>query len=220
VAESTGPKTAESETTVWDLPLRLWHWCLAGVIAGSLYTGLIGDISLIDWHMRCGYAVLGLVLFRLLWGLWGGLYARWTQYRPDLRETLAHFRGSVRAGAHTAPGIWLALGLVGVVGLQAVTGLGTSDFIFTDGPLVSHLSDEMVDTFSWIHHRAFWLIIGLISVHLLAHVIYALKGDAEWRAMFTGKKLRAVPATSAYLARGTLTALMCVGAVYALVELL
>ena len=71
-AAAARPPRATAGVLVWEWPLRLWHWLFAGCISGSLYTGLSEDISLLTWHMRFGYCVLGLLMFRLLWAIWVG----------------------------------------------------------------------------------------------------------------------------------------------------
>jgi len=191
---------------VWDGPLRLWHWAFAGCIAGSLYTGLSGDLGLTPWHVRCGYGVLGLLVFRAAWLLWGGLHARWSSFGITPARVAAFLRGAPVDGARTAPGVALVLCLFAATAVQAVAGLFTSDFIFTEGPLVRHASDDTVDLMSWIHHRAFWVILALIGVHLTAHVVYAMRRDSTPLSMFTGRKHTAVDETPHYWVRGLLTA--------------
>jgi cytochrome b len=55
---------------VWDLPTRLFHWGLVGCIVALVATGYIGGGAM-EWHARIGYAVLTLLLFRLVWGAGG-----------------------------------------------------------------------------------------------------------------------------------------------------
>ena len=62
---------------VWDVPVRLFHWLLVAFVAVSLTTGYIGGNAL-PWHMRSGYCILALVLFRIAWGLVGSQTARVT----------------------------------------------------------------------------------------------------------------------------------------------
>jgi cytochrome b len=203
-----------ASTLVWDWPLRIWHWAFALVITGSLATGLAGDISLMEWHMRLGYAALGLLLFRVGWALWGGRYARLSSFRVGIGSLVAHFRGRAATMPRTAPGVLLTVGLVLLVALQAGSGLFTTDDIFTDGPLVRHASRDTVALMSFIHHRAFWAVLGLIGVHLLAHVIYALRRDPTPLSMFTGRKPVAVPPTRHLMWRGVLTAAAAAAAVW------
>ena len=64
-----------SRIRVWDLPTRLFHWSLVVCIVGLVVTGYAGG-SAMNWHARIGYAVLALLLFRLVWGLVGGRWSR------------------------------------------------------------------------------------------------------------------------------------------------
>ena len=184
---------------VWDWPLRVWHWAFALTVAGSLTTGLLGQLALMEWHMRLGYMALGLLLFRLGWALWGPLYSRLSAFRPSARGFLDHFRGRGIREPRTAPGSALALLLVLAVAVQAVSGLFTSDEIFTEGPLVRHAGADTVDALSFLHHRVFWVVLGLIGVHLTAHAIYAARRDPTALSMFTGRKPVRLPALPAQL---------------------
>ncbi len=209
---------ASKRVKVWDWPLRIWHWLFAVCMGCLLYTGLSGDLSLLGWHMRCGYAMVALVLFRLAWGLWGGRYARWVAYRVGPRAVLRHFLGDQAEGPHTAPGRALALALVLLAGLQAGTGLFANDAIFTEGPLARHVSNETSNNLTWIHNRVFWGIIACIAVHLSAHIVYALRGDGTPLAMFTGEKASACPETPDYWWRALVTAITAGGLVWAGLE--
>jgi len=191
---------------VWDGPLRLWHWTFAVCIGGSLFTGLSGDLELTQWHMRSGYTVLALLAFRLGWLLWGGLHARWSTFRVTPARVRAFVRGLPVTGPRTAPGAALALALLLAVAVQAVAGLFTSDFIFTEGPLVRHAEDATVDFMSSLHHRVFWVILALIALHVTAQTVYGVRRDPTALSMFTGWKRITVPATQHYWLRALLTA--------------
>jgi cytochrome b len=191
-------------TKVWDLPLRLWHWAFALCVTFSLYSGLSGEISLLDWHQRSGMTILGLLLFRLAWGLWGGRYARFSYYWTTPGRVIEHFRGHVRS-PHTAPGVALVVLLVIAVVVQATTGLMTTDDIFNEGPLVSYVDSETARAMSRVHHRVFWLIVALIATHLTAHIVYGLRRDPTPLSMFTGTKQASVAPTDERILRGSLT---------------
>lgn len=192
---------------VWDWPLRLWHWAFAALVAFSLYTGLSDDLSWLDWHLRSGLALLGLLAFRLGWALWGGRYARWRQYGTTPAAFFAHFQGRGSHNPHTAPGVALALLLVAAVSMQVATGLFATDDIFTEGPLHRFASPEFASTASWIHRRLHWLVLGAVGVHLVAHLVYGVVlRDATPLAMFTGRKRVALPPTPHYWLRAVLTA--------------
>ena len=69
---------------LWDAPLRLFHWLFAGAVIAAIVTGWVGG-SLMPWHGRLGLLVLGLLVFRLIWGFVGSTYARWPHLRRDVR---------------------------------------------------------------------------------------------------------------------------------------
>ena len=200
--------------TIWDWPLRLWHWAFALCIAFSLYSGLVGDIALLDWHQRSGLALLGLLVFRIGWGLWGGLYARFRHYWTTPTAFIAHFRRQGANTPHTAPGIVLAGLLFLAVVVQVGTGLFATDDIFNEGPLYRYVSAEFAGAATWVHHRLHWLILGAVGVHLAAQAAYGfVLRDPTPLAMFTGRKAVPAPPTAHFWLRAGCTLALGVGAV-------
>lgn len=73
-----------TRTRVWDPAVRLFHWSLVvGFTANAL---IVDDESKL--HQWIGYAVVGLVAFRILWGLVGSRYARFSSFPPSLSESV------------------------------------------------------------------------------------------------------------------------------------
>ena len=210
--------TESTRVKVWDWPLRVWHWLFAICIGCLLYTGLSGDLSLLSWHMRFGCAMVGLVIFRLLWGIWGGLHARWPIYRVGPRAFFSHFRGGRVDDPHTAPGRAMAIAMVVLAGVQAGTGLFANDAIFNEGPLARYVSEDTSNDLTWIHNRVFMGIIACAVVHLLAHAVYALRRDSTPLAMFTGSKPADVAETPDYWMRALVTAAIAGGLVWGALE--
>jgi cytochrome b len=177
---------------VWDLPLRLFHWTLALLIVVAVVTQNIGGNAM-EWHFRAGYAVLALLAFRLLWGLVGARYARFSSfvYRPSV------IVGYLRSGkdalrrkylGHNPLGSLSVFALLGVVLMQAVSGLLSNDDIASEGPLVKFISKELSDRITWLHKEvgatAIYLLVGL---HLLAILFYCVgKRQNLVQPMITG----------------------------------
>src|SRR5438045_720920 len=86
-----------SPVRVWDLPTRLFHWLLAAAVIFSLTTGWLDALA---WHMRSGYLIFGLLVFRLVWGLVGGRWSRFTSFVYAPGTTLRYLRGQARADEH------------------------------------------------------------------------------------------------------------------------
>ncbi|MFM1949567.1 MAG: putative Ni/Fe-hydrogenase B-type cytochrome subunit, partial [Pseudomonadota bacterium] len=66
------------QVRIWDLPTRVFHWSLAILVIALIMTGNVGGNAMV-WHFRFGYAVLSLLLFRLMWGFVGGHWSQWRQ---------------------------------------------------------------------------------------------------------------------------------------------
>ena len=64
----------KNKLLVWDLPVRLFHWCLVISLLAAWYTS-DGERNLIDYHLKIGYFILALIIFRLIWGVLGTKYA-------------------------------------------------------------------------------------------------------------------------------------------------
>lgn len=76
-----GDTAAPSRTVrVWDLPTRAFHWLLVVLVVVNIYTGNVGGVANMEWHMLSGYAILTLVLFRLAWGLVGSRHSRFASF--------------------------------------------------------------------------------------------------------------------------------------------
>jgi cytochrome b len=206
---------------VWDVPLRIWHWALIAALSVSLYTGLSGQIHLFDLHAQAGYTTIGLLLFRLGWGVWGGRYARWTHYGTTPARLFGYVRGRHDpTRAHSPPGALMAIAVCAVIALQAGTGLFASDDIFNRGPLAGYLTNTGVRQATWIHVRLFWAIIALGAVHMLALAAYWLIGRERLAiGMITGRKPIAGEPTPNYLVRALLTLAVAIVATRYLIAL-
>lgn len=184
---------------VWDLPLRLFHWALVLVITGSLVTGLFGaELGLwaAQWHERFGYAVLALLLFRMMWGFAGNTYSRFGSFvrGPGAAiEYLAELAGRrsarIRLGHNPLGGLSVMAMLLSALS-QAVTGLFLSDEdLGLEGPLAKYLSGEVADRLAVVHETNFAVLLVLIGLHLAAIAFYRFaKGEDLVRPMISGIK--------------------------------
>ena len=147
---------------VWDLPTRLFHWLLALDIGAALVTGQIGG-NLIDWHGRLGILAVGLVAFRLTWGLVGSTYARFSQFLPSQEAIAAYLKGQWQGLGHNPLGALSVLALLGLVTLQAISGLFANDDIAFNGPLFNLVSKDISDRITGVHKLASNLLILVVA---------------------------------------------------------
>lgn len=177
---------------IWDLPTRLFHWGLTACVLGLVITGSVGGHAMV-WHFRLGYAVLGLLLFRILWGFLGGHWSRWTQFPLQPAGVWAYVRGRHPSGhfaGHNPLGSWSVLALLLVLALQVSTGLISDDEIANMGPLSSLVSASWVSwATSWHKVWGKTILIFLVVLHLLALAWYTWrKRQALVSAMWHGDK--------------------------------
>ncbi len=215
---------------VWDLPVRLFHWALVLLIAGAVVTANIGG-NWMEWHLRAGYAILTLILFRMIWGVIGSVYARFANFIVGPRAILAYLRGlrsdaAVRLIGHNPLAGLSVLGLLAVVLLQAVTGLFSNDDIAIEGPLFKFISKELSDQLTWIHSElSINVLYGFVALHVLAIAFYYVRKKQDLLTpMISGDVLTELDVPAAK--DGVLVRLLalvvfavCAAGVYALVKL-
>lgn len=174
---------------IWDLPTRLFHWLFAASVIGAVLTVKVGG-SWMDWHLPLGITALVLLVFRLIWGFTGSRYARFVNFVRCPRQTLIYLREkhATDTPGHNPLGAWSVLALLLVVGIQAITGLFTTDEILTQGPLNQFVSGDFASLMSSIHKFNEKPLFILVGLHLIAIVIYAIKGKRLVPPMITGDK--------------------------------
>lgn len=171
---------------VWDLPIRLFHWLLVASIAFAYVSGQLGG-NLIDWHARAGFFIVGLVVFRLVWGVVGTPTARFATFVRGPAAIAAYLRGEWRGIGHNPLGALSVLGLLALVGAQAATGLFTNDDIAFQGPFADWVGKELSDRFHGWHALLQNGLLALIGVHVAAIVFYArVKKENLVKPMITG----------------------------------
>lgn len=180
---------------VWDWAIRLFHLALVLAIGGLWYTAEFGmgfDFPM-EWHARLGYCVLGLVSFRLIWGLVGAGHARFANFLVSPARTWRYGRAflarrSPSYAGHNPLGGWMVMALLLTLLVQGVSGLFSTDDILFDGPLREWGSPALVAVLNWLHHNNITVLWVLIALHLLAVMWHAFQGENLIAAMLTGKK--------------------------------
>ncbi|MGK2940621.1 MAG: cytochrome b/b6 domain-containing protein [Immundisolibacter sp.] len=184
-----------SEVAVWDWPVRLFHWALVVLLAGSWVSAEAG-VEFMTWHMRCGYGVLTLLVFRLLWGIWGSAKARFGDFVYGPRAVVVYVRAwfsrsPVHYLGHNPLGGWMVVVLLLMLLFQVATGLFANDDIFNEGPLYPLVSKGVSDLLTTLHKWNFNLLLVAVAAHVGAVLLYWLRGENLIKAMFTGRKSNA-----------------------------
>ena len=181
------------EIKVWDPLVRIFHWSLVLAFVTAYLTG--DDLQ--SLHVWAGYTVLGLVLFRLIWGVIGTRHARFTDFvfRPAtvvayLKDLLA-LRARRYLGHNPAGGVMV---IALLLSLLATTSLGLAAYAVEEGagPLASQLAGAghfWKEFFEGAHEFFANFTLVLVLAHVAGVVVSsALHGENLPRAMVTGRK--------------------------------
>jgi cytochrome b len=113
------------EVKVWDIAVRVGHWSLVGLFAIAYLTG---EIEVETLHAWAGYAIIAIVLFRVLWGVVGTRHARFADFVFGWRTTLAYARSLIAWRpkhylGHNPLGGWMVVALLATLLLVCWSGL-------------------------------------------------------------------------------------------------
>jgi cytochrome b len=170
---------------IWDLPVRLFHWVLVGLIAFAWWSA---EYHYDDLHIWSGIAVLTLLIFRILWGFFGSSTARFANFVRGPRAVFGYLRGEWRGVGHNPLGALSVVALLGLVSVQVGLGLFASDEDgLMQGPLAGLVSMGASDTAKELHEELFNFLLALIGLHVAAILYYRFKGKSLVTPMITGK---------------------------------
>jgi cytochrome b len=182
----------KEEIKVWDPLVRLFHWSLVGAFTVAWLT----EDEWMELHANAGYLIAALLLFRLVWGVLGTRYARFSDFVKSPSKVLAYLRdlfqlraertiGHNPAGGAMIIALLITLLITTLTGVLAygATGAGPlADIFFTNTTYGSEFFEELHELFAH-----FTLV--LVMLHLLGVVFGSLlHGENLVRAMFTGSK--------------------------------
>jgi cytochrome b len=195
---------AAAPVKLWDLPVRLVHWSFVALLPGLWWTAENGEM---DLHIKLGMVMLILVVFRILWGLFGSSTARFARFVRGPIAVGRYLRGlfgkeGEAVVGHNPLGALSVVALLLLLGAQVTLGLFASD---TDGlyygPLNSLVGYDAAETATQLHELGFNMILAVVVIHVLAIVFYlAVKRDNLVAPMITGRKRYAGPVTAPKIA--------------------
>lgn len=173
------------QVRIWDLPIRLFHWALVLLVPALWATH---HYEQMDLHILLGEITLGLLLWRLLWGLFGSSTARFASFVRGPGAVLRYLRGGGKGLGHNPLGGWSVLLMLLALTVQTGLGLFASDEdgIFF-GPLAS-TDLETAHTIAERHETFFWILVAIIALHVLAILWYRFaRRDDLVTPMLTGR---------------------------------
>jgi cytochrome b len=175
----------ELRVRVWDLPTRAVHWLLALLIPFSWWSAHSDHLP---WHRLSGYTILGLLIFRLIWGFVGSPTARFSRFLRGPGTVVVYLRGRLAPViGHNPLGGWSVMAMLTALAVQVTLGLFSVDEDSLEaGPLSTFVSFDTGRAIAHAHHIGFWVLLALIGLHLAAIAVYAMRGRNLVAPMITG----------------------------------
>jgi cytochrome b len=173
---------------IWDISTRIYHWLQAFVFFGlvaTAYGGLseIEGISSKELHARLGLLLVILLVWRIGWGVFGSETSRFTQFLRSPREIGRYLKGQGHtAVGHNPLGALMVVVLITSLFLQGSIGLMMTDWI--DGKEL--IGRSAMRTLGDVHSINSFLLIAFSVLHIIAAIVYRLKGQHLIGAMLTG----------------------------------
>jgi len=178
---------------IWDFPTRLFHWLLVIAISSQYITAELLDDA-IQWHFYGGYFILGLLIFRLLWGFWGAYYAKFSQFIVSPQRALRYSTTFTKSNyqpslGHNPLGAYSIIFILSILLTQSISGLFITDDIFHNGPYYNAVGDNTQDVMNWLHNQGFKAVWAFLALHIGAMFVYKFaKNQNLVVSMFTGYK--------------------------------
>lgn len=184
------PAEGRPSIYLWDLPVRVTHWAFVLLLPAMWWTAEEGHM---DRHKQIGMIVLGLLAFRILWGIFGSAPARFGQFVKGPVMVLAYLRAGAAGGGaagHSPIGGWSVVALFALLALQIGLGLIAQDVdgLFS-GPLNHLVAYETGDAAREWHELTFNILLALVAVHIAAIAFYLVVRKINLIApMLSGRK--------------------------------
>lgn len=177
---------------VWDIPTRIFHWCLVAAFIAAYFTS--GSEWYLEYHTIAGCSALLLIAFRIFWGFTGTRYARFSSFITGWREMKIYILNTIdfnppRYLGHNPAGGWMIMVIIVVTTLLTLTGVVTYGGEENRGPLAALFTYDMALNTKVIHA----LLADITIILIVLHISAALFHDFFLReniilSMFTGTK--------------------------------
>jgi cytochrome b len=173
-------REAQKPALVWDLPTRVFHWSLALSFLGAWLTSESERWQL--WHLSFGYSMALLIAFRLVWGVVGTRYARFSEFVRGPGAVLTYFRSWLKLRplhyvGHNPAGALAILAILGIT--AALVASGYASYEELGGDWLSEVHEALAN-----------VLMAVVVLHIAAVILTSLLHRENLiRAMLTGKKI-------------------------------
>ena len=193
------PSSKSAFRPVWDLPLRLFHWSLLIAVAAAAISGFLLPLTWLNLHLVAGTAIIGLLLFRLVWGFTGSGFSRFSSFLFLPRTVLAHVQ-ALRRGetphylGHNPVGSVMIFALLTVLALLGITGTIVLGGAEKQGVLKAIVSYATGSFTRELHELLAYGLLALVLGHVAGIIFESRRSGINLaRSMVNGDKPSPVP---------------------------
>lgn len=178
---------------VWDLPVRLFHWSLASCFVIAYVT----EDDFITLHSYAGYTMIGLIIFRLIWGFIGSPHARFSDFTHPPKTVITYLKQVIRFQAdrfvgHNPAGGAMVFALLISLSLAILSGLITYGAEQSSGPLAGLMATAPLaigKAAEEVHEFFANFTLLLVLLHLAGVAMASLQHRENLvRSMINGRK--------------------------------
>ena len=130
-----------------------------------------GEMDIHEWS---GYALIVLVVFRIVWGFIGSTNARFSAFLRGPKAVIAYLKEQPHTEGHNPAGGWAIIAMLSLILIQAISGLFNSDDVLLFGPLYHLVDSKVASLMHETHEVTFNLLLLMIALHITAIIIYRL----------------------------------------------
>jgi len=160
----------------WDYLVRLCHWLMVGLVGFCWYSA---ENGLMQWHYYSGYALIAVVVIRIVWGFVGRPEAKFSSFIKSPKTVFSYLSNIKQANqkvshvTHSPAGGYSVVALLLLLLTQTTTGLFSVETDGWDGgPLSEYIDYDLAVEISELHQLSFDILLGFIVLHILAVVFY------------------------------------------------
>lgn len=166
---------------VWDIPVRLFHWILAGsFLAAFAISNLSDDESpIFAVHMLLGAIAAFMVILRFIWGFVGTRWARFSSFKAGPKELFAYLRGAFTGNERRYTGHNPGSSIAAILMFVFILGLAVTGIMMGRGADVKE-----------VHELFAWGMIATVAAHLAGIAFYTLRNRENIAlSMVDGRKV-------------------------------
>ncbi|MEX2410546.1 MAG: cytochrome b/b6 domain-containing protein [Candidatus Paceibacterota bacterium] len=194
--------TKNKKIAVYDLPIRIFHWLFAFLFLGAyIIAENIDDESvLFSYHIMAGLTIVFMLVLRIIWGVAGTTYARFSSFKLKPIELIQYFKDAIVKKTKRYLGHNPASSYAAIVMFISAFGLAITGILMSSG--------NGNDFYEETHELLANLFLITVIIHVGGIIYHHLKHkDSLWSSMLDGKK-KSLPGASGINNMKTMTGII------------